>query len=126
MHINGEGVLLRVFLGERDRCGSQPLYEAIVNAAKSTGLAGVTVLRGIMGYGASSRLHTAKLLRLSADLSIVIEIVDKSDRIDAFMEQLDQLFDRAGCGGLVTRERVEIIRYQAGSTPVEVDTDEAG
>ncbi len=113
MHISGEAVLLRVFLGERDRCEGLPMYEAIVNAARQEGLAGATVLRGIEGFGASSRVHTARLLRLSSDLSIVIELVDKQERIDSFMGVLDALFEKAGCGGLVTRERVEIVRYHA-------------
>jgi PII-like signaling protein len=124
MHIKGEGVLLRVFLGEQDRCDSRPLYETIVSAAREQGLAGATVLRGIEGYGASSRMHTARLLRLSADLSIVVEIVDKSDRIDAFMEHLDMLFEKAGCGGLVTRERVDIIRYHPASNSKDIRADE--
>ncbi len=111
MHISGQAVLLRVFLGEKDRCEGVPLYEAIVNAARREGLAGATVLRGIEGFGASSRVHTARLLRLSTDLSIVVELVDKEERIDAFMSVLDGLFDAAGCGGLVTREKVEIVRY---------------
>ncbi|MCZ7557184.1 MAG: DUF190 domain-containing protein [Bacteroidia bacterium] len=111
MHISGEAVLLRIFLGESDRHEGKPLYEAIVNAARAEGLAGATVLRGIEGYGASSRLHTARLLRLSTDLSIVVEFVDKEERIEAFLSVLDGLFDIAGCGGLVTREKVEVIRY---------------
>lgn len=111
MHISGEAVLLRIFLGESDRHEGKPLYEAIVNAARAEGLAGATVLRGIEGYGASSRVHTSRLLRLSTDLSIVVEFVDKAERIEAFLTVLDGLFDTAGCGGLVTREKVEIIRY---------------
>jgi uncharacterized protein len=111
MHISGEAVLLRIFLGESDRCEGKPLYETIVSTARSEGLAGATVLRGIEGFGASSRVHTARLLRLSTDLSIVIEFVDKAERVEAFLSVLDGLFDAAGCGGLVTREKVEIIRY---------------
>ena len=118
MHMSGEAVLLRVFLGERDRYEGLPMFEVIVNAARRDGMAGATVLRGIEGFGASSRVHTARLLRLSSDLSIVIELVDKEERIDAFMSTLDALFDTAGCGGLVTRERVQIVRYHAeGSKP---------
>jgi PII-like signaling protein len=100
-------MLLRVFIGESDRCGGRPLYEAIVLKAREMHMAGATVLRGPMGFGARSRLHTAKVLRLSEDLPIVIEMVDSRDRIDAFLPHLDAMM----ADGLVTLEPVQVIRY---------------
>ncbi len=100
-------LLLRIFIGEDDRYGSHPLYEAIVLKAREQGLAGATVLRGPMGFGHSSRLHTAKILRLSEDLPIVVEIVDKVDKINAFLPLLDSMVR----GGLVSLEEVRILRY---------------
>jgi len=102
-----EATLLRIFLGESDRHGGQPSYEAIVLAARAHGLAGATVLRGPMGYGASSHLHTAKILRLSADLPMVIEIVDAEAKIQGFLPQLDTLLG----SGLVTLEKVRVLQY---------------
>lgn len=104
-----EAVLLRIFLGESDRHDGQPAYEAIVLAARRHGLAGATVLRGPMGFGASSHLHTAKILRLSADLPMVIEIVDTQEKINGFLPQLDALMG----SGLVTLEKVKVWRYGA-------------
>jgi uncharacterized protein len=108
-------VLLRIFIGENDRFGEHPLYEAIVLKARERGLAGATVLRGPMGFGHSSRLHTAKILRLSEDLPVVIEIVDRDDKITAFLPLLDTMVK----GGLVSLEEVRILRYgpdEGGST----------
>ncbi|HSG05761.1 MAG TPA: DUF190 domain-containing protein, partial [Nitrospiria bacterium] len=85
MKLPSESELLRIFIGESDRHGSRPLHEAIVEAARKRGLAGATVLRGILGYGANSRIHTSKILRLSEDLPVVIEIVDQADKIEAFL-----------------------------------------
>src|SRR2546422_3082935 len=113
MKIPEQGKLLRIFVGESDRWHHQPLYEAIVLKARELGLAGATVLRGPMGFGATSRLHTAKVLRLSMDLPIVIEIVDAAEKIDEFLPQLDALMK----GGLVTLEDVRVIRHRA--TPPE-------
>jgi PII-like signaling protein len=109
MKLEGEGVLLRIFLGELDKWHQRPLYEAIVVKAREMGLAGATVLRGPMGFGARSVLHTAKILRLSEDLPVVVEIVDKADRIDAFLPELDRMFG----DGLITLEKVKVIRYRA-------------
>lgn len=109
MKENQEAKLLRVFLGESDRWQDGPLYEAIVLKARAMGLAGATVLRGPMGFGASSRLHTAKVLRLSEDLPLIIEIVDREDRIRALLEAIDPMLR----DGLVTIETVEVIRYRA-------------
>ncbi len=103
----GEAMLLRIFVGEDDRSDGGPLYEAIVLKAKAAGLAGATVLRGPMGFGASSHLHTTKILRLSQDLPLVIEIVDSKDKITAFLPELDAIMD----SGLVTLEKVQVIRY---------------
>ncbi len=109
MRVPREGKLLRVFLGERDRSDGRPTYEAVVRLARSEGLAGATVLRGVEGFGHSSRLHTAKILRLSEDLPMVVEIVDAAERIDAFLPKLEGLVR----GGLVTVERAEVLVYGA-------------
>ena len=114
MHTLGEAKLLRIFIGEKDRCEGKPLYEHIVLRAREAGLAGATVLRGIEGFGASSLLHTARLLRLSEDLPLVIEIADKEERIQPFIEQLHEIFEQAGCGGLVTMEKVDVVVYRPG------------
>jgi PII-like signaling protein len=102
-----EATLLRIFVGEDDRSDGSPLYEAIVLKAREAGLAGATVLRGPMGFGASSHLHTTKILRLSQDLPLVIEIVDSRDKVTAFLPVLDAIMG----SGLVTLEKVEVIRY---------------
>ncbi len=107
MQIPEEAVLLRIFLGENDMHEHTPLYEAIVLAARDHGLAGATVLRGPMGYGRGSHLHTTKILRLSQDLPLVIEIVDSKEKIDAFLPLLDGMMT----GGLVTLEDVKVLRY---------------
>ena len=107
MHVPREAVLLRIFIGENDRIKGRPLFEAIVLRAREAGLAGATVLRGPMSFGKSSRLHTAKVLRLSEDLPIVIEIVDTQEKIDAFLPMLDPMMG----SGLVTLERVQVLQY---------------
>lgn len=107
MHVPREAVLLRIFIGEDDRTKGRPLYEAIVLKAREAGLAGATVLRGPMSFGKSSILHTAKVLRLSEDLPIVIEIVDTQEKIDAFLPVLDPMMG----SGLVTLERVQVLQY---------------
>jgi PII-like signaling protein len=109
MKLEGEGTLLRIFIGELDKWHHQPLYEAIVLKARERGLAGATVLRGPMGFGAHSRLHTAKILRLSEDLPVIIEIVDKEEKIHAFLPELDAMVG----DGLVTLEKVRVIAYRA-------------
>ena len=108
MQIPHEAVLLRIFIGESDRWHHQPLYEAIVLKARERHLAGATVLRGPMGFGKSSRLHTAKILRLSMDLPLVIEIVDAEEKINEFLPVLDGMIG----GGLVTVEKVKVIEYR--------------
>ena len=104
--------LLRIFIGEQDKLDHRPLYEELVHEAKKQGLAGATVLRGILSYGASSRIHTEKLLELSTDLPVVVEMVDRADKIDEFMARADELIKAAGCGALVTTENVEVRRYE--------------
>jgi uncharacterized protein len=107
MRISGEAKLVRIFIGESDRWHGVPLYEAIVRKVREMGLAGATVLRGVEGFGANSRIHTAKILRLSEDLPVLIEIVDKEDRIATVIPVLDEMIGE----GLITMERVEIIKY---------------
>jgi len=104
-------MLLRIFIGESDRWHHQPLYEAIVLKAREMHLAGATVLRGPIGFGKSSRIHTAKILRLSMDLPMVIEIVDTEEKLHTFLPVLDEMMK----GGLVTLEKVRVIDYRAGT-----------
>ena len=108
---SGEAKLLRIFIGELDKVGHKPLYEVIVHKARENGLAGATVLRAVEGFGAGSIIHKAKLLELSEDLPFVVEIVDSEERINKFVTVVDSLFQEAECGGLVTMEKVEIIKY---------------
>lgn len=103
-----QGILVRIFIGESDRHNGLALYEAIVQEARRRNMAGATVLRGIMGFGASSRLHTTKILRLSEDLPVVVEIVDTEERIEEFMPFLDEVVRE----GLITMEKVQVIRYR--------------
>ena len=109
MTLKGEGKLVRIFIGESDHWEGRPLYEAIVHRAREQGLAGATVLRGIEGFGASSVVHTARILRLSEDLPIVVEMVDTAENIDRFLDEIDEMVSE----GMVTVERVEIRKYQA-------------
>ena len=111
MQIPEDATLLRIFIGESDRWHHQPLYEVIVLKARELHLAGATVLRGPMGFGAASRIHTAKILRLSMDLPIVIEIVDSEENVQAFLPHLDEMMG----GGLVTLEKIKVIHYRDGS-----------
>jgi len=115
MELNSEAKLLRIFLGEADKDRHTAMYEAIVKAAREQGLAGATVWRGIMGFGATSRIRTTRILDLSTDLPIIVEIADKEEKIDLFLPVLHDLFESAQCGGLVTVEKVKVIRYLHGS-----------
>ena len=108
MQLPEESTLLRIFLGESDRYQHSPLYETVVNRARAAGLAGATVIRGSMGFGATSRVHSAKILRLSDDLPLVIEIIDAEDKIQAFLPSLQEVMG----GGLVTLEKVRVLHYQ--------------
>ncbi len=114
MKIEGKGKLLRIYIGEKDRSKGKPLYEAIIQKAKEMGLAGSTVMRGIEGFGAASRIiHKSSILRLSEDLPVLIEIADREDRINEAIEAFQEMMDEAGAGALMTLEKVEIIRYRA-------------
>ena len=115
MKLPAEAELLRIFIGESDRHHGRPLYEVLVEEARRRGLAGATVLRGTLGFGANSRIHTAKILRLSEDLPMVIEIVDKPERIAEFLPDLDQLIDE----GLITLEKVRVIVYRHSGASTE-------
>ncbi len=115
MRAEGQGELLRVFIGESDRWHGKPLYEAIVQLIRSEGLAGATVLRGIEGFGADSRIHTSRILRLSEDLPVVIEIVDTAERIRGILPQLDEMISE----GMVTLEKVRIIAYRGSQGQID-------
>ena len=108
----GQAKLLKIFVGEIDKIGHQLLYEAIVLEAREQGIAGATVLRGIMSYGASTRIHTAKLIDISEDLPIVVEIVDEEEKINKFLPLVNNLFDECGRGGLITIEQVNVLYYE--------------
>lgn len=108
MKLPSESVLLRIFIGETDKFDGRPLYKAIVEKARKRGMAGATVIRGILGFGANSRIHTSQILRLSEDLPLVIEIVDSEERINVFLPELDKMIGE----GLVTLEKVRIITYR--------------
>jgi PII-like signaling protein len=111
MQLPRDAVLLRVFIGEDDQHKHLPLYEAIVLKARELHLAGATVLRGPMGFGHSSRLHTAKVLRLSEDLPMVVELVDSEEKINAFLPLLEGMMAKGS--GLVTMEKVQVLQYGA-------------
>ena len=108
MEIPHDSLLLRIFIGESDRHDGKPLHEAIVLRARELHLAGATVVRGAMGFGKSSRIHTSKILRLSADLPLIVELVDSEEKINAFLPVLDRMMG----GGLVTLEKVRVIHYR--------------
>jgi len=112
MTLPDEGKLLRIFIGESDKHEGLPLFEWIVRKAREQGLAGATVLRGLEGFGAQSRLHTAKILRLSSDLPVIVEIVDTEEKIETFLPLIDEAIDE----GLATVEKVEIRFYRSGKT----------
>jgi uncharacterized protein len=112
MELNADSKLLRIFIGEIDKLGHQPLYEAILFAAKKQGLAGCTVYRGIMSYGASTIIHTAKFIEISQDLPIIIEIVDLEEKINAFVNTVDDMIQKAACGGLITIEKANVLYYK--------------
>ena len=109
MKMPAEGKLLRIFIGEQDKWDGQPLYQAIVHLAKKEGMAGATALKGFMGFGAKSHMHTTKLLRLSEDLPIVIEIVDSDEKIQNFLPYLDEMVKE----GLITLEKANVVMYRA-------------
>jgi hypothetical protein len=108
MNLPEEARLVRIFIGEDDRFDGKPLHEAIVEKARKSGIAGTTVLRGLLGFGAHSRIHTSKVLRLSQDLPIIIEIVDSKEKVDEFLPTLDEMIDE----GLVTIEKIKVLKYR--------------
>ena len=112
MELEGQSTLLRIFIGERDKIGHKPMYEVILHAARQQHLAGATVLRGIMGFGASSRIHTAAFIDIAEDLPIVLEIVDQEAKINGFIPTVQALFDEGRRGGLITIEKVNVLYYR--------------
>jgi len=122
VRIEGEGKLLRLFIGESDTWHGRPLYQAIVERVREAGLAGATVVRGIEGFGADSRIHTSRILRLSEDLPVVIEVVDTAERIDAIVPVLDEMVGE----GMLTLERVQIVAYRSSKDTSEKDTSAPG
>ena len=113
MQTDSEAKLLRIFIGESDKYNGRPVYEEIVLKAREANLAGATVIKGIMGFGANSKIHTSKLLTLSEDLPLIIEIVDKLEKIESFVPVVNEIFEKANIGGLVTIEKAEVIKYSA-------------
>ncbi len=115
MELKGEAKLVRIFVGESDLIHHIPVYEKIVQEARKIHLAGATVFKGVMGYGGTSRIHTSKILRLSEDMPMIIEIVDEEEKINNFLPMLHDIFEEANCGGLITMEKAEIIKYVVGN-----------
>jgi PII-like signaling protein len=116
MKLTGPGKVLRIYIGESDDWHGKPLFMAIVELARHEGLAGATVMRGIEGFGAHSRIHTARILRLSEDLPVVITIVDRADRIEAFLPKLDEIVNE----GLITLQDTTIIKYTHGQSDTQI------
>ena len=114
MELKGEAKLLRIILGEADKIKHTALYESIIREARNLGLAGATAWRGLMGFGPTSRIRTARVLDLSTDLPVIVELVDEEEKINRFLPRLHELFETAQCGGLITIEKVEIIKYTHG------------
>lgn len=113
MKTNSKAKLLRIFVGETDKHGHVNVYEKIVVEARKSGLAGATVYRGVMGFGSNSIIHTAKVLRLSDDMPLVIEVVDTEEKVNNFIPTVETIFEEANAGGLITIEAAEIIKYTA-------------
>ncbi len=113
MELSRDSKLLRIFIGSADHIKHQPLYESIVFAAKKNGLAGVTVSKGIMSYGASTLIHTSKLIDISVDMPIVVEIVDHETKINDFVGIVSGMIEEANCGGLITIEKAEVLYYKS-------------
>jgi uncharacterized protein len=112
MELPADSKLLRIFVGESDKIGHKFLYEAILFEARKQGLAGCTVWRGIMSFGASTKVHTARFIEISSDLPIVVEIVDHEDKITSFVDTVDALMQKAACGGLITIEKASVLYYK--------------
>jgi len=111
MKERGEAKLLRIFIGESEKYKGIPVYEKIVLSAREHGLAGATVIRGVMGYGRNSVIHTSKLLALSSDMPIIVEIVDVIEKIEKFIPVINEIFETSDCAGLITLEKAEVIKY---------------
>jgi PII-like signaling protein len=126
VELKAEAKLLRIFLGETDKVKHTALYEVIVREARGRGLAGATAWRGLMGFGPTSRIRTSRILDLSADLPVIVEIVDEEEKIDLFLPLLHDLFESARCGGLITVEKVKVIKYLHGPNPRETDGGPGG
>jgi PII-like signaling protein len=122
MHIEGDATLLRIHVGEADKIGHKSLYQAIVEAAREQGIAGATVLRGIQGFGLSARMRSSRILDLSTDLPVVVEIIDMEEKIRAFLEHVSRLLEEAESGGVVTMEKAHVIRYLHGASAGKGDT----
>ena len=116
MHIEGEAILLRIFIGEADKLGHRALYEVLIQEARAQGLAGATALRGIQGFGPSARMRSSRILDLSSDLPVLVEIVDEDAKVRAFLDRVTELLEEAESGGLVTREKAHVIRYLHGAS----------
>ncbi len=112
MELNGNSKLLRIFVGEIDKFKHQPLYEAILFAARNQDMAGCTIIRGIMSYGKSSIVHTAKFIEISEDLPVIVEIIDKEEKINKFLLTVNKLMKEANCGGLITIEKADVLYYK--------------
>lgn len=113
MELSRDSKLLRIFIGSTDKIGHQPLYEAIVFAAKKSRLAGATVIKGTMSFGASTLVHTSKLIEISEDLPIIVEIVDHENKINDFVVVVSSMMENANCGGLITMEKAEVLYYKS-------------
>ena len=111
MEVKGEAKLVRIFVGESDKLKNIPVYEAILMKAREQHLAGATVIKGIAGYGRHSIIHTSKILALSEDMPIIVEIVDEEKKIESFLEVIHEIFDDSGCNGLITIEKAQVIKY---------------
>lgn len=114
MRLQGDGKLLRIFIGEADQVDHQPLHALILKTAREFGLAGATVLRGAEGFGAHRAIHTARILHLSEDLPMIVEIVDSEEKIQAFLPTVDELLEHSGCGAMVTLEKANVLHYGIG------------
>ena len=116
MEISGRAVRMRIYVGESDHLGHLPLYEAIVKRAREEGMAGATVIKGVLGYGASDHIRTSKLLDLSGDMPMVVEIVDGESRVEAFRPVLTEMMEECGKGGMVTLGDIQVIHYKPGKS----------
>lgn len=112
MQLDPDARLLRIFIGEIDKYGHRPLYEALLQEARKENMAGCTVLKGILSFGASSIVHTAKLIDISQDLPIVVEVVDTDEKINNYREKISEMLEKAGCGALVTIEKATVLHYK--------------